>query len=213
MEKYVSIGKAAKMLGVSISSLRLWEKRGLLVPERTPTGHRRYDADKLKTFDRKTVVSSERPVFIYARVSTQKQADAGNLDRQIGRLVSYAMSRGYNVNKVYKDIASGLNENRKSLQKMLKEIKDSEGALILIEYKDRLARFGYVYLEQYIRSFGGEIITVEEKEVNEQQELVEDLIAITTSFSAKIYDKRGGRVAKKLTKSIEEELNADENDN
>lgn len=54
--------------------------------------------------------------------------------------------------------------------------------------------------------------TLEDKEINEQQELVEDLIAITTSFSARIYGKRGGRIAKKLKENIKQELNANEND-
>ena len=39
----VSIAQAAKIKGVSISTLRRWEAEGKLIPERTPNGHRRYD--------------------------------------------------------------------------------------------------------------------------------------------------------------------------
>ena len=69
-----------------------------------------------------------------------------------------------------------------------------------MEYKDRLARFGFSYLTAYAQAFGGEIIVMDQEEKNEQQELVEDLIAITTSFSARIYGKRGG---KKLVDAVQ----------
>lgn len=49
----ISISKAAKELGVSINTLRRWDREGILVPEKTPSGHRRYELDKLKEFYRK----------------------------------------------------------------------------------------------------------------------------------------------------------------
>ncbi|WP_083773367.1 hypothetical protein [Desulfofarcimen acetoxidans] len=73
-----------------------------------------------------------------------------------------------------------------------------------------ISRAEAAYLEKYISDFGGHIILIEKKDVDEQQELVEDLIAVTTSFSARIYGKRGGRVAKKLSKVIESEVTASE---
>ena len=73
--------------------------------------------------------------------------------------------------------------------------------------KERLARFGYKYMEQHFRSCGIEIDIVElDEEKSPQEELVEDMIAIVTSFSARIYGKRGGRVAKKLVQLIEQEV-------
>jgi predicted site-specific integrase-resolvase len=128
-EEFVSIGKAANYLGMSIDGLRKWEADGVLIPERTPTGHRRYRMNDLKTFMHEKPSRQQTTSFvIYARVSTKKQEDAGNLDRQIGRLSAFAT----------------------------------------------------------------EIIVIDQEEKDEQQELVEDLIAITTSFSALIYGKRGG---------------------
>lgn len=211
MERYISIGKAAKYLGVSINTLRVWEKKEILVPERTPTGHRRYKMSQVDSFEVRKYSRVQKTVFLYARVSTQKQADAGNLDRQVGRLTEYATTNKHVIQAVFRDIASGLNENRKGLQKLLEAVKETDNALVIIEYKDRLARFGYEYIKKYISDFGGQVVIVEEKDVNEQQELVEDLIAITTSFSARIYGKRGGRVAKKLAEAIESEVTASEN--
>jgi len=47
MDRYVAIGEASEVLGVSISTLRRWEAEGKLIPERTAGGQRRYDLAKL----------------------------------------------------------------------------------------------------------------------------------------------------------------------
>lgn len=196
---FISIGKAAEKLGVSNSTLRVWEEKGILIPERTPTGHRRYRTSQIEHFlSSQEVNQTPSETFLYARVSTQKQANDGNLDRQVGRLTAFALSQHLSIHSVFTDVASGLNEKRKGLQKLLLAVKKQANSIVLIEYKDRLARFGFSYLQQYIQDFGGRMIIVEEQEKDEQQELVEDLIAITTSFSARIYGKRGGRVAKRI---------------
>lgn len=84
--------------------------------------------------------------------------------------------------------------------------------IILIEYRDRLARFGYKYLKQFCDKFNVVIEEVDDKPKKEpQEELVEDMIAIVTSFSARIYGKRGGRTAKKLAELIKQEVTALEN--
>lgn len=84
--------------------------------------------------------------------------------------------------------------------------------MVVIEYKDRRTRFGYKYLEQYFQSCGVEIYVVEsDEEKSPQEELVEDMNAIVTGYSARIYGKPGGRVAKKLTELIEQEVAAGEN--
>jgi len=146
-------------------------------------------------------------------VSTAKQADAGNLQRQKERLITYAVEKGYQIAAIYKETASGLNENRRELTKLLKEASKGSMDIIIIEYKDRLARFGYKYLEQYFLSYGVVIEVIEtNEEKSPQEELVDDMIAIVTSFSARIYGKRGGRVAKKLTETIKLEVTAGAND-
>ena len=116
------------------------------------------------------------------------------------------------MTSIYTEIASGLNENRQELTKLLKEAYQGNIDIIIIEYKDRLARFGYKYLEQYFLSHRVNIEVVEtNEEKSPQEELVNDMIAIVTSFSARIYGKRGGRIAKKLTETIRQEVTIGEN--
>lgn len=83
----LTISKAAKKLGVHPNSLRNWEKQGLIKPVRLPGGQRRYSMDELNRLLQSGRLGTEQEnVVLYARVSTKKQADAGNLERQMDRL-------------------------------------------------------------------------------------------------------------------------------
>ena len=179
------------------------QKKGKLNVIITPSGHRLYDEDEINKvlgIKNENNGKNNNKVFIYARVSTKKQADSGNLERQIIRLTEHAVNKNYHIVGIYKEVASGVNENRKELVKLLDQLKENPNSTVLIEYKDRVARFGYSDLEKYIKDSNCKIELIETKEINEEQELVEDMIAITTSFSARLYGKRGG---KKVSKKIE----------
>ena len=194
----LTISKAAKKLGVHPNSLRNWEKQGLIKPIRLPGGQRRYSMDELNRLLQDVKVSiGPETVVLYARVSTKKQADAGNLDRQVEQLRRYAREHGFTVKAEFTDIASGLNQKRRGLTNVFKLAEQGEYKKLLIEYPDRLARFGYSYIERHLKYCGVEIITAAEKEPEDAQtELVRDLLAIVTSFSARLYGARGGRKIK-----------------
>jgi putative resolvase len=191
----LSISQAAKKLGVHPNRLRAWEKQGLINPVRLPSGQRRYPIDEINCILGTGGVKAEpEAVVLYARVSTKKQADAGNLDRQMERLRQYARENGFTVRSEFADVASGLNQKRRGLSNLLKLAERGEYKKLLIEYPDRLARFGYSYIERHLRYCGVEIIAVAEKEPEDaHSELVRDLLAIVTSFSARLYGARGGK--------------------
>ncbi|MEW6065533.1 excisionase [Desulforamulus profundi] len=191
----LTISKAAKKLGVHPNSLRNWEKQGLIKPVRLPGGQRRYSMDELnRLLQSGQLTDSQEAVVLYARVSTKKQADAGNLDRQMERLRQYARERKFNVKAELTDVASGLNQKRRGLTNVLKLAEHGEYKKLIIEYPDRLARFGYSYIERHLRYCGVEIVAIAEKEPEDaQSELVRDLLAIVTSFSARLYRARGGK--------------------
>lgn len=116
------------------------------------------------------------------------------LKNQIRRLEECANFQGWQY-EVISEIASGVNENRRGLLKLLNKIKRGEVEKVVIEYPDRLVRFGFEYLKFFMESFGVELIVLngEENKEDVNKELAEDLIAIVTSFAARIYGQRGSK--------------------
>jgi len=198
--KLYTQAEAADKFGLSRRSLIRYEADGLIEPVRTPGGQRRYpESELLRLYglEAKAKQDGDR-AGLYSRVSTRKQAESGNLERQTQRLKDYAQTAGFDTVEVYEEIASGLNESRRQLRKLMRAIIAGKVNVIVVEYKDRLARFGYAYLELFCESHGARIETIEEKASDdENEELVKDLISVVTSFSARLYGRRGGRKAKK----------------
>jgi len=95
----LSISQAAKKHGVHPNRLRAWEKQGLIKPIRLPSGQRRYPIKEInRILGTGGIKATPSAVIIYARVSTKKQADAGNLQRQVERLRQYAREQNYHKN-------------------------------------------------------------------------------------------------------------------
>ena len=131
---------------------------------------------------------------MYARCSTRKQS--ANLERQVGRLLEHAVQEKWHV-ELFKDIGSGLNDNRKGFRRLLRRVSDSDVARVVVEYKDRLCRYGFAAFQEYCRGFGVEVVVLREQEPKEfEQEFAEDMIALVASFSARLYGRRGGQKGK-----------------
>jgi putative resolvase len=204
MSIFLSQKQARDYLNISRTTILRWEDQGKFKVNKTSGGHRRYlksDLEELIGMDavESEIIKSAFICVIYARVSTKKQEITGNLDRQVGRLTSFALDSRMSISHVIKEVASGINENRKGIKSLLSIIIDKEPIhYLVIEYKDRLARFGYNYLEAYCRSRVVEIITIEQQEKKElNEDMVEDLISIMRSFSARLYGRRGSKKLKK----------------
>ncbi len=188
----LNMSKVKEYYNISRITLLRWEKEGLIKSYRTPKGRRRYKKSELEEIMGVKEAVSSPEVILYARVSTIKQE--AYLKNQINRLEEYASHNGYNY-IIISEIASGVNEKRRGLRTLLTKVKTGEASKVIIEYPDRLARFGYEYLKQFITSFGVDLIVIKEPEETEDlnRELAEDLIAIVTSFAGRLYVKRGGR--------------------
>ncbi len=117
--KLVGIREAAEFLGVTPSTLRRWEHEGKLIPdERTAGGYRRYDLARLRP-EQFYRLSPPRKTVAYARVSSHDQQDA--LDRQKQVLELYCARQGWAF-EVVADLGSGMNDHKKGLKKLLKDI-------------------------------------------------------------------------------------------
>lgn len=129
---------------------------------------------------------------IYARESSSENKSA--LESQVNGLKAYATAKGYSIIAVVTEFASGVNDDRKRLSALLKR-RDFD--VLLIEHKDRLSRFGFRWFTT-LSPFRIEVVNVAE---NDTHDLMEDLVAILTSFSARLYGQRRGR--KKTLAAIE----------
>ena len=180
--------------GLHRNTLYKWEKQGLLHPVRTPGGRRRYrreEIERLLSLGLEAPQAKPKPrTVLYARVSTKKQE--AFLKNQIARLEAFAKERGWTY-EVIAEVASGVNENRRGLLKILNRAKNGELERVVVAYEDRLARFGLGYIRRFLEAFGVELLVLNGKESEEvHRELAEDLVAIVSSFAARIYGKRGG---------------------
>jgi putative resolvase len=171
-----------KILGLSNQALYERRKKGQLKFKKVNEVFFYWLEENIET-------DTNRYNVIYCRVSNTKQKD--DLDKQEKVLKEYAISNGYKVDYVFKDIASGMNESRKDLNELIKLVIENKVSKVFVSYKDRLTRFGYNYFEYIFKMFGTEIEVVNlTKEEDYQTELTQDLISIIHHFSMKMYSNR-----------------------
>ena len=192
---YYSVSKAGILLGVCPTTIRRWDKNGLIKCIRTPGGHRRIHKDEIERIiagKKRKYSKKKRGVVTYARVSSHDQKKKGDLDRQQNKLRDYCSHNNLKVVSELKDVASGLNTRRKGIDRLIKLVTKGKVSEVIVNYPDRVTRFGFGYIAQFFNSYGVKITVLEEREnISVQQEMVDDMIAIITSFSGKIHGLRG----------------------
>lgn len=187
MNRFVTIGKAAKILGVSISTLRRWELEGKISSKRTSGLHRRYDLAKLKP-ESIHYSSSPRKTIAYARVSSRDQVR--DLERQKELLELYCASQGWTFEMV-SDLGSGMNYYKKGLKRLLNEMLSEKIGRLVITHKDRLLRFGAELVFAICESKNVEVVILNQSEEGRfEEELAKDVLEIITVFSARLYGSR-----------------------
>lgn len=167
----------ARLQGISYITAWRWFRSGKLpVPARQlPTG----------TILVEEVYPKGKTV-LYARVASRDQK--ADLERQVERLQIFAREQGLEEWTVVTEIGSGLNGRRR---KLLKVLRDTKVSRIVVEHRDRLARFGFEMVEAALASAGKQIVVVEEGEVRD--DLVQDILEILTSACGRLYGRRSAR--------------------
>src|SRR3989344_4376421 len=143
----IKLSAWARQTGLSFKTAQRWFYTGKMpVPtERTPTGRIMIVLEEPVTKDERTV--------LYARVSSSDQKD--DCERQADRLRTLAAGRGWTNVEVVIEIGSGLNGHRKHLIRLL---ADPAVRRIVVEHRDRLARFGVEYIEAALRAQGRQVV-------------------------------------------------------
>jgi len=198
MARYYRISEAALLLGICTKTIRCWDGAGKIECKRTAGGHRRIsltEIERLLNHAYNTQPTQEdSAVAIYCRVSSHDQKKKGDLDRQIDAAQEFCQKKQITPQYTFCDIGSGLNTHRSGLQKLCTLIEQKKIAKVIITYPDRLTRFGFDYLKNYFKSHGASIQAIHKKTTcSMQEELVQDLIAIITSFSGPVHGMRSHR--------------------
>lgn len=187
------LGEVAKFVGVTTGTLRRWETLGKVEFSKTDYGTRSLTKEKLiellkaNNLWNNEMERLQKKDVIYCRVSSHAQKKNEDLDRQIQFLIK---NNNDLINPVIlSEVGSGLNDKRRQLQKLLRMVLNNEVSRIFITYEDRLTRFGFEYLKTMCEIHGTEIIVVKDINVKKsiEQELIEDIMSLTASFSAKHY--------------------------
>lgn len=188
MNRLISINEASKQLGVSISTLRRWDKNGLLVAEKTPNGHRRYDLSKINPNLLHSIGNKDRKTVAYARVSSHDQKD--DLERQIQVLELYCAKQGWQF-EIINDLGSGMNYHKKGLKRLLDDILNDKIGRLVLTHKDRLLRFGAELVFALCEARNIEVVIINQGEnLSFEEEPIQDVLEIITVFSARLYGSR-----------------------
>src|SRR6266852_3042338 len=196
--------EAAYELGISTKTIHRWDQAGKLRTVRTVGNQRRIPIEEIVRLRRQGDRAAERCV-LYARVSSVRQEQDGNLARQTERLKEAATDRGYEVVQVITEQASSLNERRKGMKKLLALVEQQAVDVVLIAYPDRLVRFGFSYLEQAFRWKDVRLEVLDPpKEQEPTEELVRDMLTIVTVFAGRLYGHRAKGLRKRVEIALKE---------
>lgn len=199
-------GEAARYLHVGYRALRKYQYAGLVKPAaHTPGGQALYDSRDLdELMGASNTVGQEddtRGTAFYVRSSTGDPALLASQEEMLTR----AYGKPW---KVYKDKASGLNENRTGLSSLLRDARKGKINRVCITARDRFTRFGYKYLEQLLAYDDVRVVVLDDNlnRKSMQEELLQDFMSLLASFSGKYYKLRSLENKKKLLELAGEEL-------
>jgi putative resolvase len=172
----MKLSEYARQVGVTYQTAYQWWKAGQLDAYQRPTG----------TIIVREPQTAATGAALYARVSSAEQK--ADVTRQLQRLRDYAAARGYQVVAEVTEIASGLNDERPKLKKLL---SDARIGVLVVEHRDRLTRVGYGYIATLLEHQGRRVEAIYPSDTGD--DLVDDFAAVITSMAAHLYGRRNAK--------------------
>jgi len=190
-----STGKAAKLFGVSVRTLQQWDRDGKFMASRSPGGRRFYTDEQIRASRKEFPPRIERVCLAYVRVSSQAQRP--DLKNQRKRLEEFCLANGQVVDEWIEELGGGLNFKRPKFIALFDRIAAGEVTTLIVAHQDRLARFGFDFLRHLCQRNNCELIVMNTESLSPEREMVEDLMAITDCFSARLDGLRNYKQALK----------------
>lgn len=189
----MKLSKYAEKIGVKRATATKWFHKGLIKGAyQLPTGTI-IVPDEI--FNKREIKTGE--TVIYARVSSSERRKT-DLEYQAKRMSDFCISNGWKIDRIVKEVGSGLNDSRPKLMELFEGKRNVQR--IVVEHKDRLTRFGFNYLLALAEAREIEIIVADKTE-NRKDDLMMDFVSVITSFCARMYGQRRGK--KKKDKMLE----------
>ncbi|MEO3861298.1 IS607 family transposase [Acrocarpospora sp. B8E8] len=192
------IGEFAARIGRSASTVRRWEREGRITTKRTPTGQRYFDESDVRAVLHPSFEAPKRATVVHCRVSSPGQKN--DLASQIEAMETFRLGAGIAVDEWISEIGGGMNLRRKKFLALMDRIEDGQVGHLAVAHKDRLARFGFDYIEHVAERNGCTLTVANAETLSPRQELVEDLLAIVRTFSCHLYGLH--RYKKQLTQEL-----------
>ncbi len=190
-KQFISVGDASVFSGLNKQTIRKMVDKKEIAGFTTLSGQRRINKQSLQKlcnvgFLNETKSGCQKNNFLYTRVSTRKQMD------DLSRQVAYIRKPEYSNYTLIQDIGSGINFKRKGLSAILESCIQQTIGEVVVSHKDRLSRFGFELIEQFVEKGGGHITILDNKGTykSSEQELSEDLLSIIHIFNCRQMGKR-----------------------
>jgi len=182
-----------QLIGKATKTLQKWDRDKKLIAHRSPATNRRfYTHDQYLEYMGLKAQEAGR-TLAYARVSTIAQKP--DLLNQVEALKTYCATHTITVDGWLQDVGSGLNYQRKNFNILMEQVELGQVRRLVIAHRDRLVRFGYSYFEAFCERHNCEIMVITGDTLSPEQEMVQDLIAIVTVFSSRLYGLRSYKKA------------------
>lgn len=193
----MKLSKYAEKIGVKRATATKWFHKGLIKGAYQLSTGTIIVPDEI--FNEKESENGE--TVIYTRVSSPERRKT-DLEYQAKRMSDFCVSNGWKIDRIIKEVGSGLNDSRPKLMELFEGKRNVQR--IVVEHKDKLTRFGFNYLLALAEARGIEIIVADKTE-NPKDDLMSDFVSVVTSFCARMYGQRGGKKKKdKMLKVIKQ---------
>lgn len=194
----MKLSKYAEKIGVKRATATKWFHKGLIEGAyQLPTGTI-IVPDEIFDTEKKEKIGE---TVIYARVSSPERRRT-DLEYQAKRMSDFCISNGWKIDRIVKEVGSGLNDSRPKLMELFNGKKNIQR--IVVEHKDRLTRFGFNYLLALAEAKGIEIVVANATE-NPKDDLMLDFVSVITSFCARMYGQRRGKAKKEKVMEVLEQ--------
>jgi predicted site-specific integrase-resolvase len=187
MKSTYSPQEFGQLIGRKTKTLQKWDREGILKAHRSPTNRRYYTHDQYLAY-RGMIAPEQGLTIAYARVSDAAQRT--DLVNQMKALEVHCDQHALKVDEWMQDIGSGLNYKRQQFNRLMEMVELGQVRRIIIAHRDRLVRLGYGYFETFCERHHTDLVVIDGETLSPEQELVQDLVAILTVFSARLHGVR-----------------------